>query len=178
MHFGRSLPSGIALLSAVYLLAPPLFFTVLSTFRVPGDRLPFESDAAWGLSNLRDLYATGLIQRTALDTLVYVSGSAILATTVGFLFAWMVERTDLPLRRAIFVLILFPLVMPGLVVTIGWLLLLGEQTGLFNIALRALFPIWEKGPLDVFSMHGDGAHPRPRPDAARFPLLAGRATEH
>ena len=154
VHFGRSLPIGIVLLSAVYLLIPPLFFTVLSTFRVPGDRLPFESDIAWGLSNLRDLYAAGLIQRTALDTLVYVSGSAVLATTVGFLFAWMVERTDLPLRRAVFVLILFPLLMPGLVVTIGWLLLLGEQTGLFNVALRTLFPIWEKGPLDVFSMHG------------------------
>jgi len=139
---------------AFYLLAPPIALTVYSAFRTPADWLPFEAGASWGLGNFTAIYTSGALLSTAVDTSVFVAGSVALALAIGFALVWLVERTDLPLRRVLFALVLFPLMMPSLVTAMGWLLLLGEQTGTLNLAIRALVPWWKAGPFDVFSMYG------------------------
>ena len=151
---GNRLMIAGALVAAVYLLAPPLAFTLYSAFRVPADHLPFEQGSAWGWDNFANIYTSGALQSTLLDTTVYVAGSVALALVVGLALAWLVERTDLPGRSLVFVLLLFPLMMPGLVAAIGWLLLLGERVGVVNLAIRAVLPFWQAGPFDIFSMYG------------------------
>ena len=148
------LTAGLAILAAIYLLAPPLVLTVYSAFRSPPDRLPFEGGARWSFENFTDIYTSGALGSTMLDTSIFVAGSVALAFVIGFTLAWLVERTDMPLRGLVFVLVLFPLMMPGLVVTMGWLLLLGERTGMVNVALRWVLPLGDTGPLSVFTMYG------------------------
>ena len=143
-----------AIAAAVYLLAPPILLTAYSAFRTPGDHLPFEATASWGVGNFAGIYTSGALLSTLVDTSVFVAGSVAVAFVVGFGLAWLVERTDLPWRNAVFALLLFPLMMPGLVITMGWLLLLGEQTGALNVAIRAVLPLWDAGPFDVFTMYG------------------------
>jgi iron(III) transport system permease protein len=151
---GDRLMVGFALVAALYLLLPPLLLTVYSALRTPANRLPFEEGTSWGLSNLTDLYTSGALLNTVVDTSVFVGGSVAVAMVVGFAIAWLVERTNLPFRNGVFVLVLFPLMMPGIVTTMGWLLLLTERTGMVNVALRAVLPVWDQGPFDVFSMYG------------------------
>ena len=151
---GERLLTGATLLAVVYLLAPPVALTLFSAFRTPGDRLPYEPGVGWGIANFTDLYTTGALQHTLGDTAVFVVGSVALAFALGFALAWLVERTDLPLRTWVYVLLLVPLMMPGLVTTIGWILLLGERTGALNVGLRAVLPFWDVGPFDIFTMYG------------------------
>ena len=147
----RFLAAG-ALMLAAYLLIPPILFTFHLAFRSPADLLPNEPGGSWGLANFTDIYTNGTLHNTLTDPAVYVLGSVGLAVIVGFLLAWFVERTDLPGRRAVFILVLFPMMMPNIITTMGWLLLLGERTGTLNIIFRSILPIWETGPFDIFSM--------------------------
>ena len=151
---GERLLTGATLLAVVSLLAPPLVLTLFSALRTPGDRLPYEPGVGWGIANFTDLYATGALHHTAWDTAVFVAGSVALAFVVGFALAWAVERTDLPGRGLVYVLLLVPLMMPSLVTTIGWIMLLGERTGALNVALRRVLPFWDSGPFDIFTMYG------------------------
>ena len=142
-----------AVIAAVYLLVPPVLFTFYSAFRAPPDRLPFEEGASWSFSNFTSIYG-GALQSTLADTSIFVAGSVALAMVVGFALAWLVERTDLPGRNIVFVLVFFPLMMPSLVTSMAWLLLLSERAGMINVAIRAALPFFEAGPFDVFSMFG------------------------
>ena len=151
---GERLLTAATLLAVVSLLAPPILLTLFSALRTPGDRLPYEPGVGWGIANFTSLYTTGALHHTAVDTAVFVGGSVALAFVVGFALAWAVERTDLPGRGLVFVLLLVPLLMPGIVTTIGWVLLLGERTGALNVALRTVLPFWDVGPFDIFTMYG------------------------
>ena len=145
---------GGAVAAAVYLLAPPVALTLFSALRTPGDRLPFEDGVGWGLDNFAALYRSGALQSTLADTAVFVAGSVVLAFAAALVLAWLVERTDLPLRRLVYVLLLVPLMMPGIVTTMGWVLLFGERTGAMNVAIRTILPLWEVGPIDIFTVYG------------------------
>lgn len=143
-----------AVVAAFYLLIPPIGMTVYSAFRVPSDAWPFESKASWGFGNFVEVYAGGALQNTLIDSSIYVVGCVVVSMTLGLSLAWLVERTNLPFRNLVFVLILGPLMMPSIIVTMGWILLLGESKGLINIIIRAVIPILDHGPFDIFSMAG------------------------
>lgn len=75
-----------------------------------------------------------------LDTFVFVAGATLLSVALGASAAWLTERTDLPLRRVVRVAVLVPLVIPGVLTTAAWRLLLSDRIGLLNLALDALGP--------------------------------------
>ena len=143
-----------AIVAALYIIGPPLGMTFYSAFRVPADFLPFEEGATWGISNFTNVYSTGALQTTLLDTFIFTIGAVLLGFTIGFTLAWLVERTDLPLRNFVFVFLLFPLMMPSIVVTIGWILLLSERTGMINVIIRFFLPFLGTGPFNIFTMYG------------------------
>ena len=63
------------------------------------------------------------------DTLAFTIGSVAIGFALAFALAWLVERTDLPFRRAILVLSLVPLIVPGILYTISWIFLAAPRTG-------------------------------------------------
>jgi iron(III) transport system permease protein len=84
-------------------------------------------------------------------TLIFAGGSTLLACLLGGYLAWLTERTDLPLRRTAYVLVLVPLVVPGLLTTVAWTLLLHVRTGLLNRLALAL-PWVETPPFDAYTL--------------------------
>ena len=72
----------------------------------------------------------------------------------AFTLAWLVERTDLPWRTTIFTAILFPLLVPGIVMAFAWTLLFAPNAGWVNVALRAVLGLDGSGPINIFSMPG------------------------
>lgn len=144
-----------AALVATALIVVPLTVMVLTAFRGPSDYLPFEAGARWSVENVVRLYTGGaLFQRVLPDTLRAVSGTVILTTALAFTLAWLVERTDLPGRGLVYVLVLFPLFVPVNVLAVGWIYLLGPNAGWLNVGLRSLVGTDGSGPLNVFSMPG------------------------
>jgi iron(III) transport system permease protein len=77
---------------------------------------------------------------------------------IAISFAWLIERTDMPLRNLAWSLILIPMAIPGVLFALGWALLLAPKTGSMNVMLRsglALFGIEPaEGPLNIYSLGG------------------------
>ena len=149
-----------ALSLAVWLIAPALVMSIVQAFRPPSGNLFFEDSSFWGLSNFADVYTgSRVLQSTLIDTAIYTIGSVALAFVIGFILAWLVERTNLPGRDLVFVVLLFPLMMPAIVTTLGWVLLLGQRVGLINIVVRTalnLIPGVDitSGPFNLTTMYG------------------------
>jgi iron(III) transport system permease protein len=86
------------------------------------------------------------------DTLIFALATAALAVPFGALLAFVVERTEVPLKRAVYFVILFAFSVPSIISTIAWVLLLGNN-GPFNRLLMAA--LGRSEPLfDVYSLAG------------------------
>ena len=146
---------GVAVLATVYLISAPLFMLLASAFRGPRDMLPFEPGTHWTFANLAGIYADRTLYSAVIpNTLVFTAGSVTLTFTIAFTLAWLVERTDMPLRTTVFTVVLFPLLVPGIILGIAWILLLAPRTGLLNVAIRTTLGLSGDGPLNIFSMGG------------------------
>ena len=93
----------------------------------------------WTLANLADVYLhPTLLADVVPNTAIFVGGSVMVTFFVAFTLAWLVERTDLPCRTMIFTAILFPLLVPSIVLALAWTLLFAPKAGWVNVVLRAL----------------------------------------
>jgi iron(III) transport system permease protein len=143
-----------AVLALLYLISAPLLMTVFAAFRGPVDFLPFESGAQFTLDNIREVYTSGIFRDTLLDTAWFVGGATALAFVVAFVLAFLVERTSLPCRNLIFMLLTLPIMLPPLITGLSWIFLLGKSRGLLNVLLRGLLGLQGTGPFDVFTWYG------------------------
>jgi iron(III) transport system permease protein len=141
--------------AAAYLVMAPLLALLATAFRGPGDLLPFEPGAHWTFDNLVEVYLnTPLLSKVLPNTMVFVLGSVAVTFFTAFTLAWLIERTDLPWRAAVFTAILFPLLIPGIVMAFAWTLLFAPNAGWVNVVLRGLLGLAAPGPIDIFSMVG------------------------
>src|SRR5215471_3170166 len=85
---------------------------------------------------------------------IVLVGSVAVTFFTAFTLAWLIERTDLPWRTAMFTAILFPLLVPGIVMAFAWTLLFAPNAGWINVLLRGVFGLPSPGPIDIFSMPG------------------------
>ena len=146
---------GASALAALYLISAPLAMLLTAAFRGPEDMLPFEPGARWTLANFAAVYSDVALYRNVIpNTLIFVIGAVALGFAVAFVLAWLTEGSDLPLRNTVFALVLFPLLVPGVVVAIAWIFLLGPNAGWINLALRAVFGFSGDGPVNIFSLPG------------------------
>jgi iron(III) transport system permease protein len=146
---GRNLVLSVLLGIVVYLTLIPLIMILYGTFRdgPPG------TAASFTLANYSRAYGDLTIVKLGLNTMVFAVGAALVSFGFGSFLAWLTERTDTPLKGAIYGLALFPFVIPGILTTIAWVLLLSPKIGLIN-----RFFIEELGfahaPINLYSMGG------------------------
>jgi iron(III) transport system permease protein len=142
--FSTLLPAGIALLIA-YLTLVPIGMMVIDSLQAP--------DGSLSLRNYQSIVTSGTAYRLMASSLVFAIGGALIGTVIGTILAWLVERTNMPGRRFMFVAALVPLIMPGSLATFAWVLILSPSVGVINIVLQKLFGFTE-GPLNIYSMPG------------------------
>jgi iron(III) transport system permease protein len=111
------------------LVGAPVAMVVIGSFRGPFDYLPFENNTFWTLQNYIDVYGSDKFRVTFRDTAIYALGALAVALGFGVTIGWLVGRTDMPFRRAVFVMMLFPLLMPPVIGAISWVLLLNPDAG-------------------------------------------------
>jgi iron(III) transport system permease protein len=141
--------------AALFFILGPLIMLLTTAFRGPQDLLPFEDGAQWTLSNLAAVYLDKSLYTNVLpNTLIFTAGSVTVTFIIAFILAWLVERTDLPMRNAVYTIILFPLLVPGIVLSITWIFLLAPNTGWINVIIRSFASLGDSGPLNIFSMGG------------------------
>jgi iron(III) transport system permease protein len=137
------------ILVLVVLILPPVIYLIRSSLQ----EIAFDgSFGAFTLEHYRALIETDGLFLVILTTAVYAAGSAMVALVFGGVQAWIVERTDTPLRSLVMIVSIVSLGIPSVLYTISFLLLLGK-TGPLNQLLMAITGATE--PLfNVYSLHG------------------------
>ena len=144
----------IATATAVfYLVLGPLLITLIATFREKG-RLPFEPGSLT-LDNYAKVFFDISTWNLIANSLVFALGALILGVGLALTLGWIVERTDIPHRELLFSMIIAPMAIPGMMVAIAWIFLVGPKIGVFNIIIRTLFGMdVTEGPLNIYTLWG------------------------
>jgi iron(III) transport system permease protein len=130
-----------------YLVIAPIFFLLWSSFRTT---LPTPANP--GLFTLRNyifVYSNPATYTLFVNTAVFVTVCTTLALTIAVGFAWLIERTDLPAKGTMFVLIILPSAVPSLLMGISYIILAGPEAGLLNRLTNDLFGV---KPFNIFSL--------------------------
>ena len=67
--------------------------------------------------------------------------------------AWITIRTNAPFRRLFELTAIIPNILPPILVSISWVMLLNPSNGLINGLFVKFFGL-EKGPFNIYSMPG------------------------
>ena len=102
--------------------------------------------------NYLKLFVNWRLAPALLNSLVFSTGSSLLAFAGGLYLAWMTERTNLPWRGAVYTCILVPMIVPGILSTVGWIILFGRRSGIINIIGMQYLGLSE--PIEINNMPG------------------------
>jgi iron(III) transport system permease protein len=141
---------GVCVTVTVYLGIVPLGFLLWQSFFTPHTAA---KAAEFTLGNYREAYGSAETLVLFWNSVKFASGTAVLAFVLGTLLAWMNERTNTPFKALFFALSLIPLVIPGILFTVSWILLGSPKIGLINLALQKVFDT-EAVFINVYSLWG------------------------
>jgi iron(III) transport system permease protein len=135
---------GLVTALLVVLVLLPLYHLVLESFRTA---------TGFSLANYLQLLQLRRFHEALLNSLILGLICAVLSMLLGTPLAWLVSRTNVPLRGLIRICILGAFVTPGFVNALSWTLLAGPNAGLLNKLWMALTGA-SSGFINIFSMHG------------------------
>ncbi len=157
----KSLVIALCVAFTVYIALVPLGFLLWQSFFTPQTA---SKAAEFTFGNYITAYTSSDTARLFWTSLQFAIGTAAFSFLVGTTLAWMNERTNTPFKSLFFALSLIPLVIPGILFTVAWILLGSPKIGIVNLALMKLFSL--DGPVfNIYSMWGmiwvDGLHYSP-----------------
>jgi ABC-type spermidine/putrescine transport system permease subunit II len=112
----RVLTLAFTIFIVAYILIPILVTLVMSFNDASQIRFPIK---VWSLNWYSDFFGSPQWTEALVNSFIIALGTAVIATTSGILAAWAFERYDFPMKSALYVLIMMPLFMPGVVLGLG-----------------------------------------------------------
>ena len=145
----------------LYLGVVPLGFLVWQSFFTPQTAA---KAAQFTFGNYQEAYGSSDTWLLFWNSMRFATGASLIAFVLGTLLAWMNERTNTPFKQLFFALSIVPLIIPGILFTVAWILLGSPKIGLINLALQGLFET-DAVFVNVYSLGGmiwvDGLHYSP-----------------
>jgi iron(III) transport system permease protein len=127
-----------------YLVIVPLFMMLRETFivhplerfQIPGSKVGDLTTAHW-TRTLFSENAYAFFYRPLLNTLKIAFGMSFLALAIGALLAWLVVRTDMPMKNLIANSAIIPYIMPSWTLSLAWISIfknqrIGGDKGIFS----------------------------------------------
>ena len=137
-------------LFVLYLAGIPLLMLLYGSIR----SAPIgEPGAHFTIANYVKAYVDKEFYLLLLNSVYYALGTCTLTFLIGTFLAWVSERTNTPLKKLFMVMSLIPFIIPGILSTISWILLLSPKIGLINIVVKEALGL-EAAPFNVYSMWG------------------------
>ena len=127
---------GLCVAIVAYLALIPLGFLLWQSFFTPHTAA---KPAVFTLGNYAAAYTSLETAKLFVNSVVFAAGTAAFSLVVGTALAWMNERTNTPFKRLFFSLALVPLIIPGILFTISWIMLASPKIGIFNLLLQSWF---------------------------------------
>jgi iron(III) transport system permease protein len=129
-----SLPMTILLLVVGFLVLTPLALMILNSFQIARPGQPI----VWGLEGWVKAFSTPGIIKAMTNTFTLAITRQAIALLIGAFFAWLIARTDLPMKGLLEFFFWLSFFLPPLPETMGWILLLDPKYGLLNQGLIGL----------------------------------------
>jgi iron(III) transport system permease protein len=100
-----------------------------------------------------EAYTDPAFGQIIINTAVFVLGSATLATTLALFLAYLNNRTDIPFKFLFKIISIIPMMIPHILFSVSWALLLNPSNGLINLLLKQVFFL-DHAPLNIYSLWG------------------------
>jgi iron(III) transport system permease protein len=139
--------SGVTALAIVGLLMMVVWMSLRTG--VPGQ------PSAYTFSNYTTLLLDPYSYRVMMTTLGFAAVTIAVSVPLGFLFAWFIERSDMPYKATAMSLLGIGILFPTFLKAMGWVFLLHPRIGIINIFLMRLFGL-TKSPLNIATLQGIG----------------------
>lgn len=133
----------------LFLLLPPILGMLLGSVTTSSN----PANISFGLDSLKYAYGEARHYRSLWNTLIFSTITATLVLVLGAFLAWLVERTDSPLRNVTGLIALAPILVPSVLFVTGWILILGPRSGMINLMAKQYFGI-EEPIFDIYSFPG------------------------
>jgi iron(III) transport system permease protein len=128
------LPIVILILIVGFLVLTPLFLMILNSFQTARPGQPI----VWGIDGWIKAFTTPGIIKAMTNTVSLALTRQAIALLVGAFFAWLIARTDIPMKGTLEFFFWLSFFLPALPETMGWILLLDPKYGLMNQGLMSL----------------------------------------
>jgi len=152
---------GVCVAVVAYLALIPLGFLLWQSFFTPQTAT---KAARFTLENYVTAYSSMETVRLFINSVQFATGTSLFSFALGTLLAWMNERTNTPFKSLFFALSIIPLIIPGILFTVAWILLGSPKIGIINLVLQTWFGT-EYVFVNVYSLAGmiwvDGLHYSP-----------------
>ena len=98
-------------------------------------------------------YTDPFLLEVTFNTVVFVLGSSLFSTALAVFLAYLNTRTNMPMKGVFTVLSIGPMMIPHLLFSVSWALLLNPSNGLINMFLQDTLGLQE-APLNIYSLLG------------------------
>lgn len=136
----------------IYQVLLPFLLIIWTSLKVahPGD--PAFLDFSFTIANYIRAFAIRQFWEASLNTLYFALVSTVCSFILGTFLAWTVTRTNTPLAPLIGMITLGRIIIPGVIITISWILLASPSIGVLNYLIEAITGV--KRFLNIYSFWG------------------------
>lgn len=127
----------------VVFVAIPVFLIFWNAFTV---------DGKFNVADIVKILSKPDTYRALLNSLIIAAGVTFFSTILGVFFAWLIARTDLPMKGIMKVAFTVPFMLPSFIGALAWKALLSPRGGYINLFLMNLFGIDRP----IFNIYGLG----------------------
>jgi iron(III) transport system permease protein len=146
---GSSIFAGGLLILLALIVGVPVAMVVVMSLRTgfPGE------GGAPTLANFIRVYSEPSTYDALLNTALFATGTVLVTLLFAVPLVWLLMRTDIPLKKTIYVLLTVGILIPVFLRTIAWILLLSPRIGLVNKWASQVFGL-DQPLLSVYNIPG------------------------
>ncbi|MFC1814901.1 ABC transporter permease [Thermodesulfobacteriota bacterium] len=136
--------------TVVYLALVPLLMLLFNSIR--SAPLGYK-ESFFTIKNYLEAYIDPKFFPLLKNSFIFGLGNCLITFFFGTTLAWIYERTNTPFKKFFAVMALVPFILPGILSTVSWILLLSPKIGVINRILMYLFNL-EKAPFNIYTLVG------------------------
>jgi iron(III) transport system permease protein len=122
----------------IYQVLVPLLLIVWTSLKTIRPGAPGFLDLNFTLSNYARAYGIPEFWQSSLNTFYFAAATTLCSFVWGTFLAWTVERTNTPGARLIGTVTLGRIIIPGVMITISWILMASPSIGVVNHLINSL----------------------------------------
>jgi iron(III) transport system permease protein len=145
----RTILFTLVLLTTLFLVLYPVLLIVFYSF----SSAEVGEDFVFGWDAWKYALSEPAMFGTIINTLKLLLAINLIAFPIAVVISWVLARTDIPYRHGLEFMFWISFFLPSLAVTLGWIMCLDPEYGVFN-RLVTLLPFVDEGPFNIYSFWG------------------------